>query len=481
MPAKIFRDPWVLRSFQHQQTVNSSLKSSLNFLLHPVPDAVAVPVKPAPKIERPAVESLPPQPAPLDRPLKVGVLTDLEWHDKAGGHVKCWEKFAQAAGELADELDLTLHFIGAEDKTIVLKPNVRLRLSPAVLNTRWIPANAAGPGHSDLAPLKPSLFSQLKHYDVIHCTDVFASAKTALLHARLAGTPVVKSIHTDLPKFTRIYSRDMIRKLSGGGRLSDWLTGNLGLHEWLARNMQRKLERFVSRCDHVLYSREDDLRWLGDLQPAANLSRLRRGIDKSAFNPRHNNRYGFGEWGIPGDRFLLLFAGRVDDSKGAMILARAARRLLDKGYPAHVVFAGTGASEQDIRTLLGRHVTLPGTVSQARLAELYASCDLFVFPSHTETFGNVCLEACSSGMPIVVPEGEPMTQFISRPGIDGFTVAGDDPEQWANTIEPLIKHPEKLARASLLTREHIEKFWPSWKDVLRDDLLAAWKGVFRKQ
>lgn len=54
---------------------------------------------------------------------------------------------------------------------------------------------------------------------------------------------------------------------------------------------------------------------------------------------------------------------------------------------------------------------------------------------------------------------------------------GDDPESWAGAIEPLIRYPERLARASLLTREHIEKNWPSWKDVLQADLVSVWKEV----
>ena len=111
-----------------------------------------------------------------------GVLVDLSLTPDAGGHVKCWERIAEAAVGCGDRLDLTVHFNGpagsAGPRRIELSPNVRYVLMPPVFSSRRLVRQV--PDHTDLAPWHPGLSRALQNYDVIHTTDAFfCYARTA--------------------------------------------------------------------------------------------------------------------------------------------------------------------------------------------------------------------------------------------------------------------------------------------------------------
>ena len=101
-------------------------------------------------------------------PVRVGVLVNLEQHPAAGGHVKCWERLAEAARGL-DGLDLTVYTLGRR-QTIVLAENVRFEVVPGVLNTRSLVILKHGGGHADIAPYHPRLGRMLAAHDVLHST-----------------------------------------------------------------------------------------------------------------------------------------------------------------------------------------------------------------------------------------------------------------------------------------------------------------------
>jgi hypothetical protein len=149
------------------------------------------------------------------RPLKVGVLVDLALTANAGGHVKCWQRLAEAAVDLPGELDLTLHFSGPEPQIIPLSPSVRYRLLPPVFSTARLVREL--PDDTDLARWHPALARELGAYDVLHTTDAyFCYAHTATRFARRQAAPVVSSIHTNTPEYARITTRKQLERLLGG-------------------------------------------------------------------------------------------------------------------------------------------------------------------------------------------------------------------------------------------------------------------------
>src|SRR5579863_4809407 len=110
-----------------------------------------------------------------ERPLSVGVLVDLTLNADAGGHVKCWERIAEAAVAFGECLDLTVHFNAPDDspepRRIELSPSVRYVLLPPVFSTRRLVRQV--PDHTDLGWWHPALARALTDYDVIHTTDAF--------------------------------------------------------------------------------------------------------------------------------------------------------------------------------------------------------------------------------------------------------------------------------------------------------------------
>jgi len=410
--------------------------------------------------------------------LSVGVVVDLFLEPEAGGHVKCWERFAEAAVG-RDDLALTVYFLGKKREIIPVGPNVCYVTRRPLLDTNWFRFLGRMPDHTDLAPFHPSFLKYWRQHHVIHTTDAyFTLARTALRFARVTGRPLVNSIHTDTPGYTRAYTPRAIEDLFGKGLVHDFLCDTIHLHERIARNMQRRLNRYLQRCDWVLGNNLDDLCGVSRNGAERRCSLLRRGIDKDAFHPRHADRERLlAEFGIPRDRFVLLNVGRIGPDKDVMTLARAARILLDRNVPVHVLCAGDGSQAPEVRSLLGEHVSLPGTLPQSRLPWLYASADLFVFPSRKEISPNALIEAKASGMPVVVSSEGGSPAMLELSGNHGWVVASEDPEEWASAIESLVRDPSRRAALGAGARKSIEATWPSWHDVLANDLLPVWQRV----
>jgi glycosyltransferase involved in cell wall biosynthesis len=411
--------------------------------------------------------------------VSVGVFIDLERSPAAGGHVKSWERIAEAAVEFPDVLDLTVHFLGAENEVTEIAGNVRYMTHRPSFGTQLLGWLKSMPAQTDIAPLNFRVLRSLKDYDVIHTTDAyFAQAGTALLFAHHLRKPLVNSIHTDTPSYTRIFTAELIRKVLGNGWLSRLLLERLRLDERFERKMLRRLDKYLRKCDWILASRSSDVEKIRALMPDKKVSLLRRGIDKTAFHPRCRDRQKLRDvFGIPPGDFLLLYVGRLDAAKDIDTVARAARMLIDGGLPIHLMAIGEGNQKQHLQRLLGPHGTFPGTLLPRTLAWLYASADLFVFPSTTEVCPNVVLEAKSCGLPVIVSTRGGAHELVRRPGRDGILVEGTSPVDWARAIQFLRLRPLEIERMREEARRAIEISTPCWRGVLRNDLIPVWKAV----
>lgn len=413
---------------------------------------------------------------PECRPLRVAVTVELLRDAGAGGQVKCWERFAEAACAFEGELDLTVFFLGATPTVDTLSDNVRIETLPPVLSTDDVPLMPKVAPVTDIAQFHRALARRLEEFDVIHATHAFAFAQTA---RRLAlRRPLVTSIHADLPYFARAYLRDILTKRFGpliGGRI---LIDGLKVAEVCARDMHRRVARMIGASDWVLISHEDDLGGYDDAARGKPVSRLRRGINHSRFNPGRRDRVWLaGRFGIPVDRPIVLFAGRVDDSKNVMVLAEAAARLLGQGVELHLVAAGKGTRRHEIHEMLGSDVTLLGMLDQDTLARVYASADIFAFPSESEIMPNAVLEARDSGLPVVLSAHDNGANYVREPGTDGILVDETTPDAWARALWPLLSDPGRRSAMGSAARRHVAENWPQWTDVLREDLLAVWQRV----
>jgi glycosyltransferase involved in cell wall biosynthesis len=421
-----------------------------------------------------AALSIPPVTA---RPLRVGVLVDLAWSSQAGGHVKCWERLSHAATELGGALDLTIHFSGTAAARRELTDTVRYVIERPVFSTQSLPFLAHVPDHTDLAPWHPRLARALGRYDVIHTTDAyFAYARTALRFAGARGVPLVNSVHTNTPEYARLYTALTIERLVGKGAIARLLLGRLDVAGRAEARMRRRLLAHQRRCRFVLVSRGDELAACRAAMPGR-VGLLRRGIDRTFFHPQQRDRHWLQHrFGIGRDELVLLFAGRVDSGKNVGLLVAAAQALQEDGAPVHLVCAGEGSERAAILAALGQGASCPGNLPPEELARLYASADIFAFPSAIEEFANVVPEALASGLPVLLCDSSAMAARIGAAGA-GFALPGQAPQAWSAAIALLAAQPDRRAHAGRAARRLAETELPSWREVLEQDLMPRWRAA----
>ncbi|WP_371239940.1 glycosyltransferase [Streptomyces pimonensis] len=415
------------------------------------------------------------------------MLVDLLRNGSAGGHVKCWERFAEAAARRAPDdrgtaLDLTVYVLGDHAYVEELSPRVRFAALPPVLSTAPIVRSAAGVDVTDLAPFHPALARLLPGHDVWHMTHTFALGSTAArLVQRLSGRGrpgLVGSLHTDVPALASVYTRQILGKVPGVS-LTDFRP-TAGLPRLAEGLLRRRRDRLLRLCDRVLVPTPAAREEVGWVVGPGRVGLLRRGVDRELFRPDPAAR---GElvrdFGLPVDRPLVLFAGRVDASKGAFIVAEAVHRLRQGGLDTHLVVAGSGADADRVKKLLGRAATLLGSQPQRLLARVYAACDIFAFPSHTETIGNVVAEAMASGLPVVLPANATTTQWLAEPGRDGLLVDDDTSDAWARALGSLLAQPQARQAMGQQAARTARSQHPTWTDVLEQDLVPVWADSAR--
>jgi glycosyltransferase involved in cell wall biosynthesis len=189
-----------------------------------------------------------------------------------------------------------------------------------------------------------------------------------------------------------------------------------------------------------------------------------RGVDAELFHPAKRKR-------SPEDcESVLGFVGRLSVEKNVALLAQAQEELERRGVTNfRFLIVGHGKLEGWLRERLPR-AEFTGVLKGEPLSEAYAGMDLFVFPSHTDTFGNVVLEALSSGVPaIVTPDGGPPT--IVRDSQTGRIVPD---AEFASAVAAVLADPAKHAGMRLAARSYALTM--SWDSVF-EDVYAAYETI----
>jgi glycosyltransferase involved in cell wall biosynthesis len=232
-------------------------------------------------------------------------------------------------------------------------------------------------------PSVPAIVDALAEgrYDLVHLCSPGPAGLEALLLARVLELPIVGSYHTELAAYAGLR------------------TGQEHL-EALART---GLGAFYGACDVVLSpSPASDERIMQLGIPGERIARWDRGVDLERFAPSLRTP------GLLPGEINVLYAGRLTKEKGAELLAEAFLAARRRDPRLHLVLAGGGPEEAVLHERLGDAATFLGWQHAQDLARVYASADLFMFASRTDTFGQVILEAQASGLPVVaVGEGGP--------------------------------------------------------------------------
>lgn len=421
------------------------------------------------------VENLPPA-----KNLKVAALVDLPRTAHSGGHVKCWERLAEAAATGRLPLDLTVYYSGPAH-TEILGPQARLKHLPPVFSTANLKFLPYVPDHTDLSPWHFGLAKELRAYDVIHTTDgFFAFAKTAEKISRRYAIPLVTSFHTDTPSYARIFTRQTIKKIFGNGTLGQWLTEGLQLPEKQAAKMERRLKQHVSACQNALVTRAEDHQLAESILGFAHVHHLRLGVNKAMFGPhRRDKNILVTKFGIPQDALTFLFVGRLDIGKNIYTLIEALEQLIAQGHKLHLITAGIGPASTDLRQRLGSHVSIPGFVPPDELAQLYASVDALALCSEVEIRSMAGVEALASGCPVLVARKNGVAELFNHTPAMMQVESGS--AAWTEALRTFITNAGVQENMRQTALDYGRTQLAEWQNVLTEDLFSVWQNAFESK
>jgi len=185
-----------------------------------------------------------------------------------------------------------------------------------------------------------------------------------------------------------------------------------------------------------------------------------RGIDIEVFSPQFRSDL-LRQSVVRTDEPILLFVGRLVKEKDIDDLIEACRILQEMGNRFRMVLVGDGPMRQEISLRLPQ-AHLLGFLSGRELAEWYASADLFLFPSTTETFGNVILEAFASGLPAIGVAKGGVADLIT-PGVNGILAPPHSPPELAAKIQVLLNDVSYRTMLAERARQTATQY--SWREI----------------
>lgn len=281
--------------------------------------------------------------------------------------------------------------------------------------------------------------------DLVHITGPSDVGQLGALVAHRLQLPLVASWHTNVHEYAERRALPLLPFLPSSVRRT------LGNHicEFSLYLCARfyKIARVLFAPNQELISKLEKL-----TGKACHL--MSRGVDQELFHPRRRVRRD--------KQFVIGYVGRLTNEKNIQFLAELESGLLARNCSDfRLMIVGQGAEEAWLKSHL-RHAEFPGVLQGERLAEAYANFDVFAFPSRTDTFGNVVLEALASGVPAIVTEGGG-PKFIVQHGTTGFIAHSDG--QFIKHVATLHNHPELCAEMSRAARQRA--LASSWDQVFR--------------
>lgn len=315
----------------------------------------------------------------------------------------------------------------SDDSTLILAPGLPI------------------PGYSDLRfgmPIRNQLLKAWKAHrpHTVYIATEGPLGSSALAAARKLGIPVASGFHTRFDEYTRHYKMGFLEPIVRG---------------WL--------RRFHNRCDMTLVPTRE-LQGILEGQNFEKVRRLSRGVDTRLFSPEHRDLSLRSEWGLADDELALIYVGRLAAEKNIDLAVKTYQAIRQEIPGTRLVLVGDGPVREELSR---KHpdIIFAGMHRGESLARHYASGDLFLFPSLSETFGNVVIEAMASGLPVLGYNEAAVREHILHK-TNGYSVAPGDSEQFIAAGLSMARRNHKLAELGQQAR----------KDSLDQD----WSHIFEK-
>jgi phosphatidylinositol alpha 1,6-mannosyltransferase len=271
----------------------------------------------------------------------------------------------------------------------------------------------------------------------------------ALNQADAWKVPVVATFHTRYDTYLKFYG--------------------LG---FLEKNAVKYFRKFYARCKMVYppsQSMIDSLRAGGI---AEHMEVFGRGVDSEVFNPARRSLAWRKKQGFADDEIVVTFVSRLVKEKNTDLMARCFGRLRESGVKFRPLIVGLGPEEKNLRSAIPDAI-FAGFMQGEDLACAYASSDIFFFPSESETFGNVTLEALASGLPAVVADATG-SRSIVQDGKNGFVQNARDETGFDRHLQRLIIDKTLRNMMAKSARERALEF--NW-DAILAKLVASFSRI----
>ncbi|BBM74051.1 glycosyltransferase family 4 protein [Rhodothermus marinus] len=298
--------------------------------------------------------------------------------------------------------------------------------------------------------------------DLIHIATPDFLGLQALLLARRRGIPVVASYHTHFSAYLKYYHL-----------------------QWSERMLWAYLRWFYRQCRQIYVPSTSMIEILQAHGIDQNLYLWERGVDTGLFNPaQRSSVWRRNVLGVADDEVVVAYVGRLVWEKGLDVLAATINRLKQEQVPHRCLIVGEGPARRELEARLPEAI-FTGYLEGRELARAYASADVFFFPSETETFGNVTLEAMASGLPAVCADA-PGSNMLIEHGRTGFLATPGRVEEFAGYLRRLILDAElrrTMSRHALERARHFDweavlnRLYGYYLDVLAPALLPTGDGV----
>jgi glycosyltransferase involved in cell wall biosynthesis len=277
----------------------------------------------------------------------------------------------------------------------------------------------------------------LRRPDVVHIATEGPLGWSALQAAKVLKLPVTSDFRTNFHSYSQHY---------GVG--------------WLRKPIVAYLRKFhnATSCTMVpTHALNNELAQHGFL----NLKVVARGVDTTLFNPSRRSPALRALWQADDSTVVLISVGRLAPEKNLGQVMACYEALKSAGARIRLVLVGDGPLRESLAQRCPEAI-FAGMLTHDVLAAYYASADLFLFPSQTETFGNVTVEALASGLPVLAFDCAAATDWVKQ-GINGWLVPESQPEAYVTTALRVATTPGLLTEVAHTTRAQVSQL--DWNQI----------------
>lgn len=288
--------------------------------------------------------------------------------------------------------------------------------------------------------------------NLIHIATPDMLGYKALKWAKKNNVSVVSSFHTHFASYLKYYKLQLLEPL--GWSYLRW---------------------FYENCEQVYVPTPSMIEELREKNIETDLRIWARGIDTDTFNPEKRSDDWRKDHGFSADDVVITFVSRLVWEKNLEIYARVVNSISDKYNNAKALIVGDGPAMAEMRKLMPDAI-FTGFLKGDELSIAYASSDIFFFPSDTETFGNVTLEAMASGLPCVVADAVGSKSLVED-GINGYLADVDTEKEFFDAIEKLLPNASRRQEMAEKSVEKAKGY--TWKSI-NMKLLEDYRDVLKK-